>query len=526
MFILAAMREAKKAVSKAKLDRYKAVYDMLDTREGERAVYRLVRARHRSTLDIEHTKIVKGADGAVLRSSGQILERWREYYNHLCNEEFCHPSIPTVPSVQGPVLPITAVEVSAALAKMKSNKATGPDDMPTDVWNLLGDRGSEWLATLFNKIVAEGRTPDVWQTSVTVPVWKGKGDIADCTSYRPIRLLCHTMKVFERVLEARPRKIVSVSLNQCGFVKDCCTIDTIHAVRILLEKHREKNRSVHLVFLDLEKAFDRVPHELLWMSMRSHRVPEEYVRWRKLLYAKPTSVVRCAAGTSRPFPVQVWVHQGSSLSPLLFILYMDTITKEIQKQHPWTLLSADDVMLASESRDDLQKQVQSWKDQLQQYGLRLNTSKTEYMECGPRIEDGSIRVDGTELNKVNCFKYFGSKVTSIGNIDQEVRARVNAAWMKWKMATGVLCDKKVPVRLKSKIYRTVVRPVALYGCEGWPTTKALERVLHAMEMRMLRWTIGVTLKEKVSNDTVGSIFGVVPITEKMKEARLRWFGHV
>ncbi|ETN86452.1 hypothetical protein NECAME_16316 [Necator americanus] len=91
---------------------------------------------------------------------------------------------------------------------------------------------------------------------------------------------------------------------------------------------------------------------------------------------------------------------------------MDTITKEIQNQHPWTLLFADDVMLASESRDDLQKQVQSWKDQLQQYGLRLNTPKTEYMECGPSIEDGSVRVDGTELNKVNCFKYLGSKVQS------------------------------------------------------------------------------------------------------------------
>ncbi|KAK6751624.1 hypothetical protein RB195_003192 [Necator americanus] len=110
---------------------------------------------------MEHTKIVKGADGAVLRRSGQILERWREYYNHLCNEEFCHPPIPNVPSVEGPVLPITAVEVSAVLAKMKSNKATGPDDIPVDIWKLLGDRGSMWLPTLFNKIVAEGRTPDV-----------------------------------------------------------------------------------------------------------------------------------------------------------------------------------------------------------------------------------------------------------------------------------------------------------------------------------------------------------------------------
>ncbi|KAK6755534.1 hypothetical protein RB195_014110 [Necator americanus] len=107
---LAAKREAKKAVSKAnRPDRYKAVYDMLDIREGERAVYRLVRARHRSTLDLEHTKIVKGGDGDVLRRSDQILERWREYYNHLCNEEFCHPPIPTVPSVRSifGVVPIT-----------------------------------------------------------------------------------------------------------------------------------------------------------------------------------------------------------------------------------------------------------------------------------------------------------------------------------------------------------------------------------------------------------------------------------
>ncbi|ETN73090.1 hypothetical protein NECAME_18531 [Necator americanus] len=135
-------------------------------------------------------------------------------------------------------------------SKMKSNVATGSDDIFADVWKLLGDRGSN------------GRTPDVWQTSVTVPVWKGKGDVADCASYRPIRLLCHTMKVFGRVLEARLRKIVSVSLNQCGFAKDCSTIDAIHALRILLEKHRKKNRSSHLAFLGLEEAFDRVPNEL------------------------------------------------------------------------------------------------------------------------------------------------------------------------------------------------------------------------------------------------------------------------
>ncbi|ETN79919.1 hypothetical protein RB195_002655 [Necator americanus] len=223
------------------------------------------------------------------------------------------------------------------------------------------------------------------------------------------------------------------ALNQCGFVKeDCSTIDTI-----LLEEHREKNSGVHVALLGLEKAFNRVQHDLLWMSVRSHRLLEEDVRWTKLLYAKSTRVVLCAAGTSRPFLVQA-VHQSSALSPLLFILCIYSITKEIQKQHQWTLLFTDNVTLWSESRDDLQKQ------------------------CGQRIEDGSTRVDGTKLDKMDCLKYLESEVTFTGGIDKEGRARVNAAWMKWKMATG---DEKVPVRLKPKTCRTVVRPVALHGCD-------------------------------------------------------------
>ncbi|EYC29922.1 hypothetical protein Y032_0005g2334 [Ancylostoma ceylanicum] len=98
--------------------------------------------------------------------------------------------------------------------------------------------------------------------------------------------------------------------------------------------------------------------------------------------------------------------------------------------------------------------------------------------------------------------------------------------MRWRTATGILCDKKMPIRLKSKVYRTVVRPVALYGTECWAATKDTKQVLHTMEMRMLRWSMGVTLKDKVPNEVVRSTFGVAPIADKMKEARLRWFGDV
>ncbi|EYC35602.1 hypothetical protein Y032_1016g3399 [Ancylostoma ceylanicum] len=98
--------------------------------------------------------------------------------------------------------------------------------------------------------------------------------------------------------------------------------------------------------------------------------------------------------------------------------------------------------------------------------------------------------------------------------------------MKWRTATGILCDKKMPIRLKSKVYRTVVRPAALYGTECSAATKVTKQVLHTKEMRMLRWSMGVTLKDKASNEVVRSTFGVAPINDKMRKARLRWFGHV
>ena len=62
------------------------------------------------------------------------------------------------------------------------------------------------------------------------------------------------------------------------------TTDAIHAVRLLVEKHREKNKSLHAAFLDLEKAFDRVPHEVIWWALRTHNVPEEYIEWIKMTY--------------------------------------------------------------------------------------------------------------------------------------------------------------------------------------------------------------------------------------------------
>ncbi|PIO59033.1 hypothetical protein TELCIR_19516 [Teladorsagia circumcincta] len=92
--------------------------------------------------------------------------------------------------------------------------------------------------------------------------------------------------------------------------------------------------------------------------------------------------------------------------------------------------------------------------------------------------------------------------------------------------SGVLCDKNISERLKSKIYRTVIRPVAIYGAECWPVTKEVEARLSVMETKMLRRTAGVTRADHIRNDAIRQRFGVAPIVDKVREARLRWYGHV
>ena len=518
-------KEAKIQVAKAKQEHFEDLYRRLETRQGESEIYRIAKARHAKTRDIGNVRIVKAADGRVLYEDKDIMDRWREHYKEISTTEFPHPQIPRGTPNFRPVPVITEMEVRVAVNKMKIGKCTGPDDIPAEVWKLAGDKGVRFLTKLYNKIVEDNEIPAEWKKSTTVPIWKGKGDTLTCNNYRPIRLLSHTLKIFERVLDARIRECVEITPNQTGFRPGCGTTDAIFALRILAEKHREKKLPLHIAFVDLEKAFDRVPHDLIWYSLRDAGVPEEYIKWVKMLYTDSRSQVRSVAGTTRPFEVTVGVHQGSAISPLLFILCLDRITRDIQGEHPWTLLYADDIVLARSTRDELKKDLKRLKERLERHGLRMNTSKTEYLELEPRTS-GDIELDGTKLPRANDFKYLGDRISADGESLSAVKGRIDAAWLKWRQCSGVLCDKKMPTKLKSRIYRTVVRPVALYGSQTWPVTKKIEQKMSVAEMKMARWSLGVTRLDRIPNTDIRKKLGIAPIADKMREYRLRWYGHV
>ncbi|KAK3560072.1 hypothetical protein QTP86_033795 [Hemibagrus guttatus] len=414
-------RRVKREVSKAKQKAYDELYTRLDTREGEKDLYRLARQRDRHGKDVQQVRVIKDRDGRVLTSEESVQRRWKEYFEELMNEKNEREKrVEGVNSVEQKVDKIRKDEVRKALKRMKSGKAVGPDDIPVEVWKCLGEAAVEFLTSLFNRVLESERMPEEWRRSVLVPIFKNKGDVQSCSNYRGIKLMSHTLKLWERVVEARLRKVVEICEQQYGFMPRKSTTDAIFALRILMEKYRDGQRELHCVFVDLEKAYDRVPREELWYCMRKSGVAEKYVRVVQDMYERSRTVVKCAVGQTEEFKVEVGLHQGSALSPFLFAIVMDQLSEEVRQEPPWTMMFADDIVICSESREQVEESLERWRFALERRGMKVSRSKTEYMCVNEREGSGTVRLQGEEVKKVQEFKYLGSTVQSNGECGKEV----------------------------------------------------------------------------------------------------------
>nr|XP_027233168.1 uncharacterized protein LOC113824612 [Penaeus vannamei] len=340
-----ANKAAKKAVTVAKAEAREEMYQELDTRGGQKKIYRIAKARDRKNPRVEI-----GAGLPTERRTDNISRR----------------------------------EVEKALRLMKSNKAVGPDNIP-------------------------------------IEAWKGLGEAADCTNYRAIKLISHTMKLWERTIGMRIEAETVISENQFGFVKGRQTSDAIFALRQTMEKYREKQKGLHMAFIDLEMAYDRVP------------------------------------------------------SPYIFDLIMDVLSEGIREDAPWTMLFADDIVLVCNTKESLRDKLSQWKRALENRGLKISRTKSEYLSFNYFEEENGVDMDDEIIKRVPAFKYLGSHVTEDGELDVEVKQRIQSGWQAWRRFSGVLCDKKISARLKEKVYKTAVRSAILYGSETWPIKRVHEK---------------------------------------------------
>ncbi|GKE37338.1 retrovirus-related pol polyprotein LINE-1 [Tanacetum coccineum] len=193
-------------------------------------------------------------------------------------------------------------EVRVALQKMGRNKAIRPDQIPMEAWRCFEDEGVKWLTFLFNKIFLSVKRLDEWRLSEVIPIYKNKGDT---------------------------------------------------------QKYRERQRDLHMAFLDLEKAYDSIPRELIWRILIDKGTPKKYLRVIRDMYEGAKTRVRSIVGNTKFFPVKVGLHQGLAISPYLFALILDELSRRIQENIPWSMVFTEDIVLVAESVDGLNMRLES-----------------------------------------------------------------------------------------------------------------------------------------------------------------------
>ena len=312
----------------------------------------------------------------------------REHYERLRNVEFpWNPEdLSEESTVEGPSEPITLEMITKAISKMAPGKAARPSIIVAEMLKPVGEAGAVEVRDLIEDIILEGCIPTNWQESFIVNLYKGKGDALNRGNYRGLKLIEQVMKVLERVVEVLIRQRVEIDEMQCGFMSGRGTTDAIFIVRQLQEKHLAANKLLCMAFVDLEKAFDRVPRDIIWWAVRKLGIDEWLVRLVQSMYKDVRSRVRVGDGYSEEFGVGVGVHQGSVLSPLLFIIVLEALSREFRTGCPWELLYADDPMISAESMEELLVKVQTWKTEMEKKGLRVNMGKTKIMESGINLD--------------------------------------------------------------------------------------------------------------------------------------------
>ena len=552
----AAKRNARHAVHHARQEADKKVYENIDPKSSE--VYRLANQFRRENTDVVGYKLVKNDAGEISMSEDSKQMAWLEHHQRLLNVEFdWDPDhLSYQPPMEGPPIPITIDMVKKAVSQMKAGKAPGPSGIVVEMIRAAGDMGASKIRDLAVAIIRDGKVPSDWEQSFIVCLYKGKGDALERGNYRGLKLTEQVMKILERIVDGLIRQLVSIDDSQFGFVPGRGTTDAIFVVRQLQEKYLAANKRLYTAFVDLGKAFDRVPRKVIWWTLRKLGVEEWIVRLVQGMYANARSRVRVGEGYSEEFEVKVGVHQGSVLSPLLFIIVLEALSREFRSGVPWEDLYADDLVIIAESLGECVRRLLTWKEAMEKKGLRVNAGKTKIMICGTGLLQSSgefpcavcrtgvgsnsifcngckhwvhkkcsglkrlkkdpdyrctrcqgtarpldgrpkkeVQVGPDKLEVVASFCYLGDMLSAAGGCELSTTTRVKTALKKFNYLLPVLSSRHLSFKTRDRVYSSSVRSTMLHASETWPLTKPNLQRLQRNDRAMIRQICNVRLQD-------------------------------
>ncbi|KAK3538434.1 hypothetical protein QTP86_002334, partial [Hemibagrus guttatus] len=311
-------------------------------------------------------------------------------------------------------------------------------------------------------------------------------------------------------------------------------MDQLYTLHRVLEGSWEFAQPVHMCFVDLEKAFDRVPRGILWKVLWEYGVHVPLLRAVRSLYNRSRSLVRIASCKSDLFRVHFGLRQCCPLSPVLFTVFMDRISRRSQglegvrfgdhRISPLTF--ADDVVLLAPSTLDLQHALGCFAAECEAAGMRVSTSKSEAMVLDWKNVACTLQVGGV-LPQVEEFKYLWVFFMSEGRMDREIDRRIGAAAAVMRsMYRSVVVKKELSRKAKLSIYQSIYVPTLTYGHELWVMTKRVRSRIQVAEMSFRLRVAVRSFRDRVRSSVTREELGVEPLLLHIERGQLRWLGHL
>lgn len=466
-------------------------------------------------------------------------QKWRDHYQELLTE-----NRPLYSQIQYTSMPIalgegceevTCAEILIALKSTKNNRSPGPGSIPIELIKNAPIVTIESLAGIFTECIRGGEVPGEWKLSYISSIYK-KGDRKNCGNYRGISVLSSIGRLYGRILTKRLEQQTSITEEQSGFRSGRSCVDNLFCIKQLMDKSIAHGSELHLIFVDLKKAFDSVPLNKLWEALEDQGIQSVYINAIKKLYENAESCVRSGNSYSEEFKITKGVRQGCPLSPTLFKIYVNRVLEnwsrkcssmgvKMGEEHIHSLLFADDQVVLAEDEHDAEYMMRKLIEEYDSWGLEVNMEKTQYMVIGREGQD--MVTDKGIIKSTNEYKYLGVTLTADGSDEKDVLSKLGRGRAITRQLHPVLWNDVISSKTKMHIYKSFVESCASYGSEIWTLSSRLAQRVRAMEMGYWRRCGRVTLLDHVRNDRIREMMGVeTSLTDNIEMKQLLWYGHL
>jgi hypothetical protein len=331
---------------------------------------------------------------------------------------------------------------------------------------------------------------------------------------------------------------------QGGFRRGMSTTDQIFCVRQIIQKSFDMNTETNHLFIDFKAAYDSINREQLWNLMAEFEFPHKLIRLLKATLTDVVSCVKIEGTLSGTFKSEIGLRQGDGVSTMLFNIALEGVIRRAGVEKEGSIFTKSIQLLGfADDIDIIGRSVRAVKDafiklekEASRIGLRVNEDKTKFLMVSPsprtrELVGTRLEVGDKRFEVVKEFVYLGALVNDDFNTSLEIKRRVTCATKAFYGIKHILRSKKISRNTKFELYKTLIRPVAIYGSESWNTTDEDEERLGVFERKVLRTIIGPM---RVSDDQyrirynheLYQIFRDRDIVATVKIRRLSWAGHV